>query len=169
MTAEVAPAAGEGTHHVPESSVGAVPAHERAHAAERQIAESAVEVDAGVAAEEAAALTQSPRIGAEAVFKHEADLEAVAEVFGALEADAGTDVLAREHLEARFGRAVDGVVLLPRHAVVEYAVDLHVGGEGAGRRKKAAEREGEQSAFHRDSRGNPRLQSREESRLRYYV
>ena len=131
VSAQVPPAAGERTHDVAEASVRTVATHERAHAAEGQVAEAAVNKEASVAPEKPPALAQSTRVGPEAVFEHHAHLYAVAEVFGGLDAHARADVLTGEHLDRGRVGAVHHFALFPREAVVEHAVDLNVRSCGA--------------------------------------
>ena len=80
-----------------EAGVGAVSAHHGAHAAEGEVSEVAVKIEARIAAEEAPALAERAGIGAVPVFKNEADLEAVAEVFRSFKTEAGTQILAGRH------------------------------------------------------------------------
>ena len=125
--ADVAPAAGECVHDVAEAGVRTVAADDRADA---DFAEVAGKVDAGFAAPEAAALTEGAVVGLNAAFEDEAGLVAVAEVFGALDAEAGADVLAGDHAGGGVAVAVDVLVVANGKTGVDDAVDLSVGGEG---------------------------------------
>lgn len=88
---------------MPEAGVGAVAAHHRTHAAQRQEAEVPFEEEARVAAEEPPALAERAGVGTHAALEDEALLEAVLERLDALDAETRTDVLARLHLKRRRG------------------------------------------------------------------
>ena len=78
--------------------------------------------------EEAGALVESAVVSLEAVFKVEANLVAVAEIFRALQAEAGTGVLTRGHGEA-VGRGRAVVRLRSVETEVNDTVELNVSSE----------------------------------------
>ena len=69
---------------------------------EGEVTEVARQVDVGFTAEEAAALVEGAVVGVDAAFELEADLHAVAEVFGTGDAPARGGVDARGHFEVAF-------------------------------------------------------------------
>ena len=82
--------------------------------------------------EELAVRLEAAVVGIEAVFKNEAHLQAVAEVFRALEAEAGAGVVAARHFE-RINGVLVGLVAVNvgvTEAEVGTAVERHVGGKG---------------------------------------
>lgn len=121
---------------VGEDAVGAVVAHERAHAAEGERTEVGLEEEAGFATEEAAAVAERAVVGGEAVFELEADHHAVAEFFNALEAELGSGVVAgveRERRVVHLGGFVAGVVVAGDRGHAETDVDGTVKGNRSGR------------------------------------
>ena len=100
-------------------------------------------------AEEAIALTERAVVDRKAVFEHEADANAVAEIFDALEAEAVAGLVAGSHGEgvsSGLGRIIRiGVNILD--ADVDDAVDGHVSGHGR-TRKSAEDGECSKSLFH---------------------
>ena len=78
--------------------------------------------------EEAGALVESAVVSLEAVFKVEANLVAVAEIFRALQAEAGAGVLTGTHAEA-VGRGLAVVDLRPVETEVNETIELNVGSE----------------------------------------
>ena len=130
-----------------EEAVGAEHAAEDRHRAEGELAVRRVEVEVGLAAEHLAALIEFARVGLEAVFKDEADLVAVAEVFGPLDAEAGAEFTRIFHRELAVGAPAVGIAVDIGEAEVDQAVDLDVSGKSrAG--KGRGERKGEERLFH---------------------
>ena len=82
-----------------EKPEGTVAARETAHPAEGDGAESAGQVKLGLTAKKAVILREAPRVRNETVFKNEADLKPIAEVFRTLQAKSGTGGHAGLHLE----------------------------------------------------------------------
>ena len=146
----IVPAAAE-RRHVAKEAEGAVGARELADAAEGERAEAALDVELAFAVKELAARAEFAGVGGEAVFKHEARGEAVAEVLGPLEAEAGAGVHARIHFEAVLGVLTGdvGVGVLVRKAIVNEAVELNVGGHGSAC-KSAENGDGSESLLHGD-------------------
>ena len=148
LTDGILPAARErrGLAH---QSVRAVGANEFADAAERNRTEGALQVDLRFTTEEAAAVAERARIGIETVFKDEAELEAVAEVFRALQAEARAGVLAGHHLErvVRVDILSVAVNVLIVEAVVDQAVERDISGS-SGTGKSAEDSESSKSLFH---------------------
>lgn len=119
---------------VGEDAVGAVVAHERAHAAEGERTEVGLEEEAGFAAEEAVVVAELAVVGGEAVFELEADHHAVAEFFNALEAELGSGVVAGVERERRVAHVlVTGVVVAGDRGHAETDVDGTVEGNRSGR------------------------------------
>ena len=138
MPADVAPAAGEGTHDVTETGVGAVAAHERSHAAQGEETEVAFQIKAGVPAEKPAVLAESSGVVRKAVFKHKPHFEGAREFFASFDADAGADPLTGCHFE-RVGVGLRCVgFMLPCERGVDGAVHFN----GSGRRGTGEERGG---------------------------
>lgn len=133
--ADFTPTAGERAHRATEAGVRAVAADNRTHAAEGEVPEVAVEVEARVAPEEAAALAEITRVGRVAVFKHEPHFEAVAEVFFALTAEARAFGLTGNHAVLRRIGAVGVFAVLHGETQVENAVEFDVGGRRGGRKR----------------------------------
>ena len=134
-----------------EEAVGAGRAAEDGHHAESERAVGRVEVDVRFAAEEVAALVERAVVGIEAVFKNEAHLVAVPEVFRALQTEAGAEFAAVFHRELVGGVMTGqvGVGVDVGEAEVDQAIDLNVSGRsGAGSKESAGERECEKSLFH---------------------
>ena len=98
----------------------------------------------GFTAKELAGLVELTVVGLEAGFENEADLVAVAEIFGTAKAEAGAEFLGVFHGE-RVDAVVAGNVCIARNkgeAGVDDAVNLHVG-SGAREGSKSAQRAGD--------------------------
>ena len=116
---------------------------------EGEFAEGAANEEVRFTAEETATLSDRAVVERKAVFEHEADAHAVAEVFNALEAEAAAGLVAGRHGEgvgsvlARLTRI--GVKILD--ADVDDAVNGYVSGHGR-TRKSAEDGECSKSLFH---------------------
>ena len=124
---DVVVAAVEAVAHEVDDVVGARGARERAHAAEREGAEAAFKRDARFAVEQLVFGGHRARIGSEFVFKVEGDLHAVAEVFGAGDAEARGFVHRRFHRERVFGGFAARLAVREHKAGVDGAEDGNVG------------------------------------------
>ena len=126
---------------------GALTAVERTHLAEGDLTEAAFEEQARFTIEEHAAVVAS--VGVKAVFENEADRQAVAEVFRALQAEARTGSHAGLHLEGIRGVDVGhiGVDVGIQKARINDTVELNVSGQSrAGKRAESGD--SSQSLFH---------------------
>ena len=144
----VGPRSAEG-REIAEKTVGAVGAVKGAEMTEGEFAEGAANEEVRFTAEETATLSDRAVVERKAVFEHEADAHAVAEVFNALEAEAAAGLVAGRHGEgvgsvlARLTRI--GVKILD--ADVDDAVNGYVSGHGR-TRKSAEDGECSKSLFH---------------------
>ena len=82
-------------------------------------------------AEHAAVLTEFAGIGSKAVFQDEGDGVTVAQIFGALQAEARAAVVAVDHFK-RFGRTGAVVQVGVAQAEVHDTVDFNIGSGGCG-------------------------------------
>ena len=99
VTGDGGPARGERGNRAAEETVAAVAGSEFALTAHAEFAEVAANVKQSFTVEKAAFSGELTVIGVEAVFERETDLEAVAEVFFTLHAEAAGGVLAGAHVE----------------------------------------------------------------------
>ena len=140
----VAPA---GAHrHVVVQVEGTQTRGERTHTAESERTEVTLNVQLSFTIKELAVGAESARVTGEAVFENEAHLVAVAEVFRALQAEAGTGVLARffRNLVGRDGTVIEVLI-------VEAEVDLTVEGNVSSHSrtgKRAENGDSSESLFH---------------------
>ena len=129
-------------------AVRAVAARQLADAAEREFAEGAVDEELGFTTEHAAVVAEFAVVSVEAVFKDETHLHAVAEVFDALQAEAGAGLHALSHFERiRIGRAVVVVHVRVLETEVDHAVERDIGSHG-GAGKSAEHSESSKSLLH---------------------
>ena len=126
-TEDVVVAAVKAVAHDVDDVVGARGARERAHAAEREGAEAAFERDARFAVEQLVFGVHRARIRGKFVFEVEGDLHAVAEVFGAGDAEARGFVHRRFHRERVFGGFAAHLAVREHEAGVDAAEDGNVG------------------------------------------
>ena len=130
VTGDVRPTRGERGNLAAEETVAAVAGSEFALTAHAEFAEVAANVKQSFTVEKAAFSGELTVIGVEAVFERETDLEAVAEVFFTLHAEAAGGVLAGAHVELINVFAIALVRGGVAEARVDDAVHRDIGGKG---------------------------------------
>ena len=130
MTGDVGPARGERGDLAAEETVAAVAGSEFALTAHAEFAEVTSDIEQSFTVEEALFGRELAVVRREAVFEREADLDAVAEVFFTLHAEAAGGVLARAHVELINVFAITLVRGGVAEARVDDAVHRDIGGKG---------------------------------------
>ena len=130
MTGDVRPTRGERGNLAAEETVAAVAGSEVTLTAHAEFAEVTSDIEQSFTVEEAVSGRELAVVRREAVFEREANLDAVAEVFFTLHAEAAGGVLARAHVELINVFAITLVRGGVAEARVDDAVHRDIGGKG---------------------------------------